>query len=301
MENSRLRVFRSVAEHLSFRRAGEELGLTQPAVTLQIKALESELSVRLLNRSGNRVSLTPAGLILQKHAQAMAEQAAQALEELAALRGDHAGEFHLGASSSIAQYVLPRLLGDFKRQFPNVQVSVISGNTEHIVNHLLSERIAMGLIEGPALRREVRTERLLEDELVLAMAAKHEWADRTSIAVEQLKGHPLLIREHGSGTRQVLEAALAKAGLKKSDLNVVMELDSTEAILSSVEANLGIGFVTHWAVIPRLPLGRIRTAPVKGLHIRRDFCLLYPAGPRPTGIAGAFRRFALEYRYALPS
>ncbi|HUB01911.1 MAG TPA: LysR substrate-binding domain-containing protein [Terriglobales bacterium] len=300
MENSRLRVFRSVAAHLSFRRAGEELGLTQPAVTLQIKALEAELSVRLLNRSGNRVSLTPAGVILQRHAEAIAEQLAQALEELAALRGDHAGEFRLGASTSIAQYVLPRLLGEFKRQFPNVQVSVISGNTEHIVNQLLSERIAIGLIEGPALRREVRTEPLLEDELVLAMAAKHEWADRESISVEQLKGHPLLLREHGSGTRQVLETALAKAGLKKSDLNVVMELDSTEAILSSIEANLGIGFVTRWAVIPRLPLGRVKTAPVKGLRIRRNFSLLYPAGPKPTGIAGAFRRLALEFRYALP-
>jgi LysR family transcriptional regulator, transcriptional activator of the cysJI operon len=300
MENSRLRVFRSVAQHLSFRRAGEELGLTQPAVTLQIKALEEELSVRLLNRSGNRVSLTPAGLIVQKHAKTIAAQIAKALDELSAFKGEHAGELHLGASTSIAQYVLPQLLGEFQRQCSQVRVSVISGNTEQIVNHLLAERIAIGLIEGPVSRREVRTEPVLKDELVLAMSAKHEWANRQTISIEQLKGQPLLIREHGSGTRRVMEAALTKAGLKKCDLNVTMELDSTEAILSSVEANLGIGFVTQWAVVPRLGLGRIKTAPIKGLRILRNFSLVYPAGPKPTGIPGAFLRFAMEYRYALP-
>jgi LysR family transcriptional regulator, transcriptional activator of the cysJI operon len=300
MENFRLKVFRTVAEHLSFRRAGEELGLSQPAVTLQIKALEEELSVRLLNRSGNRVSLTPAGRIVQKRAAMIARQITETEAELAALDGQYAGELRLGASTSIAQYVLPRLLGEFQRQFPRVRLSVLSGNTERIVNQLLSERITIGLIEGPALRPDVRTEPLLEDELVLVMSAKHEWADRPFIAVDQLRGQPLLIREHGSGTRRVLESALAKAGLKKPDLNVVMELDSTEAILSSVEANLGIGFVTHWAVVPRLPLGRIKSVPVKGLRITRDFSLLYPTGPKPPGIPGAFRRFALEFQYSLP-
>lgn len=301
MENFRLKVFRTLAEHLSFRRAGEALGLTQPAVTLQIKTLEEELAVRLLDRSDNRVSLTAAGRILLKHAHAIADQVAEAQEELAALNGDHAGELHVGASTSIAQYVLPCLLGQFQQQFPRVRMSVISGNTEEIVGQLLSERIEIGLIEGPALRRDVRTEPFLEDELVLVMPARHEWAARAFISVEQLKGQPLLLREHGSGTRRVLETALGKAGLKKRDLNVVMELDSTEAILSSVEANLGIGFVTHWAVVPRLPLGRIKTATVKGLRLPRHFSLLYQAGPKPVGIPGAFRRFALEFEYPFPS
>ena len=268
MENFRLKVFRTVAEQLSFRRAAEKLKLTQPAVTLQIKALEEELSVRLLDRSGNRVSLTPAGRILLKHANAIADRVAEALEELASLSGDHAVELQIGASTSSAQYVVAKLLGQFQRQFPRVRISVISGNTEEIVSHLISERIKVGLIEGPALRRDVHEEPFLEDELVLVMPARHEWAGRPFIPVEQLKGQPLLLREHGSGTRRVLETALEEAGLKKDDLNVVMELDSTEAILSSVEADLGIGFVTRWAVIPRLPLGRIKTAAVKGFASR---------------------------------
>jgi LysR family transcriptional regulator, transcriptional activator of the cysJI operon len=300
MENFRLKVFRTVAETLSFRRAGERLKLSQPAVTLQIKALEEELSFRLLDRTGNRVTLTAAGRILLKHASAIAEQVTQAQDELAALTGDHAGELKIGASTSIAQYVLPRLLGQFQRQFPRVRVSVASGNTEVVVQHMVSNKIEIGLIEGPALRRDVRTEPFLEDELVLVMPAKHPWTTQPSISIDQMKGQPLLLREHGSGTRRVLETALEKAGIARRTLNVVMELDSTEAILSSVEAGLGIGFVTRWAVLPRLPLGRIRTAPVKGLRIARKFSLLYPAGPKPTGVAGDFRQLALEFPYVAP-
>jgi LysR family transcriptional regulator, transcriptional activator of the cysJI operon len=192
MENFRLKVFRTVAEQLSFRRAGEQLKLTQPAVTLQIKSLEEELSTRLFDRTGNRVSLTPAGRILVKHANAIADRVAQAQEELAALGGDHDGELQLGASTSIAQYVLPKLLGQFLKRFARVQISVISGNTEQIVGHLLSERIKLGLIEGPALRCEVRTEPFLDDELILVMPAKHPWAALPAISANQLKGQPLL-------------------------------------------------------------------------------------------------------------
>ena len=301
MENFRLKVFRTVADTLSFRRAGEQLRLSQPAVTLQIKALEEELSVRLLDRTGNRVALTDAGRILLKHARAIAEQVTQAQEELAALTGDHGGELKIGASTSIAQYVLPQLLGQFRGQFPRVRVSVVSGNTEVVVQHMISHKIEIGLIEGPALRRDVRTEPFLEDELILVMPATHPFAVLPSISLDQLKGQALLLREHGSGTRRVLETAFEKAGIARRSLNVVMELDSTEAILSSVEAGLGIGFVTRWAVLPRLPLGRIRTAPVKGLRIPRQFLLLYPAGPKPNGSPGNFRQLALDFPYVSPA
>jgi LysR family transcriptional regulator, transcriptional activator of the cysJI operon len=300
MENFRLKVFRAVADTLSFRRAAEQLRVSQPAVTLQIKALEEELSARLLDRTGKRVALTDAGRILLKHARTIAQQVTQAQEELAALTGDHAGELKIGASTSIAQYVLPQLLGQFRRLFPRVRVSVVSGNTEVVVQHMISKEIAIGLIEGPALRRDVRTEPFLEDELILVMPAKHRLAKLPAISVEQLKGEALLLREHGSGTRRVLETAFEKAGIGRRKLKVVMELDSTEAILSSVEAGLGIGFVTRWAVLPRLPLGRIRTAPVKGLRILRKFLVLYPAGPKPSGAAGHFRELALEFPYVRP-
>jgi DNA-binding transcriptional LysR family regulator len=297
MENFRLKVFRSVCEHLSFRRAAEELHLSQPAVTQQIKALEDELSTRLLDRTGGRVVLTPAGRILKKRAIEVAEIVALTQEELAAVSGEHSGVLRAGSSTSIAQYVLPKMLGCFKREHPRVKLQVRSGNTEEVVEWLIEGRIAIGLIEGPALRKDVRTEPFMEDELVLLFPANHPWSKRKSLTIQNLKGAPFLLRERGSGTRRVLETALEKAGLKIKDIDVAMELDSSEAIISSVESGLGIGFVTRAAVLPRLPLGKIATAGIDGLRIRRNFSLVYPVGPKPEGLAGAFRKFTLEHAF----
>jgi DNA-binding transcriptional LysR family regulator len=295
MENFRLKVFRSVCEHLSFRRAAEDLHLSQPAVTQQIKALEDELGTRLLDRTGGRVVLTAAGRVLKARATELAELVARTQEELASLRGEHSGLLRAGASTSIAQYVLPKMLGAFHHEHPRVKLQIRSGNTEEVVEWLIEGRIAIGLIEGPALRKDVRVEPFMEDELVLLYPANHPWKSRQSLTVQDLKGAPFLLRERGSGTRRVLEAALAKAGLKVNDLEVVMELDSSEAIISSVESGLGIGFVTRAAVMPRLPLGRIATAKIQGLRIPRSFSLVYPTGPKPEGLAGVFRQFTLEH------
>jgi len=287
MENFRLKVFRMVCDHLSFRRAAEELHLSQPAITQQISALEDELSIRLLDRSGGRVTLTPAGRILRK-------RIALTQEELASLEGEHSGVLRAGASTSIAQYVLPRMLGRFKQEHPRVKLQIRSGNTENVVEWLVDGTIAIGLIEGPALQKGIHLEHFMEDELVLLFPANHPWRDREVLTIQDLKGAPFLLREQGSGTRRVMEAALEKAGLKTKDLEVVMELDSTEAIISSVESGLGIGFVTRAAILPRLPLGKIATAKIKGLRIPRNFSLVYPAGPKPEGLAGAFWDFTLN-------
>lgn len=295
MENFRLRVFRSVCDHLSFRRAAEELHLSQPAVTQQIKALEDELSTRLLDRTGGRVVLTPAGRLLKKRATEVAELIALTQEELASLSGEHSGLLRAGASTSIAQYVLPRMLGCFQREHPRVKLQIRSGNTEQVVEWLIDGQITIGLIEGPALRKDVRVEPFMEDELVLLYPANHQWKDRDLLEMSDLKGASFLLRERGSGSRRVLEAALKKAGLNMNDLDIVMELDSSEAIISSVESGLGIGFVTRAAILPRLPLGKIATARIKGLRIVRNFSLVYLAGPEPEGLAGAFREFTIKH------
>lgn len=301
MENFRLKVFRSVCDHLSFRRAAEQLHMSQPAVTQQIHALEGELSVQLLDRTGGRVVLTAAGRILKKRAGEVSEIIALAQEELAALNGEHAGLLRAGASTSIAQYVLPAMLGCFQRENPRVKLQIRSGNTEEVVEWLIQGEIALGLIEGPAMSKDVRLEPFLEDELVLLFPANHPWKKREFLTVQDLKGAPFLLREQGSGTRRVLETALEKAGLKTNELEVVMELDSTEAIISSVESGLGIGFVTRAAILPRLPLGKFATAKIEGLQILRNFSLVYLAGQKPEGIAGAFYQFTVKTAKLLPN
>ena len=292
MENFRLKVFRAVATHLNFRRAAEDLLLTQPAVTLQIKALEEELNVALFERSGGHVTLTPSGKLLYDYALRLAALAEEATQAISMSNGLAAGKLNLGASQTIAQYVLPRMLGTFQRENPRLQLGLVSGNTEEMLEALMQHHVALALIEGPSLRRDVKTQPFIEDEMLLVLPSRHVWADKT-IDPQLLKETPLLLRETGSGSRRVVEQALGKAGLRSKDLRVAMTFDSTEGLISGVEAGLGLTFVSRWAVRNQLALGTVATAALRGLRITRVLSVAYPAGPEPTGAAGLFLRFVI--------
>lgn len=303
MENFRFRVFRAVAAEMSFRKASEVLHLSQPAVSQQIRALEEEAGAQLFDRTGgdrhgSQIALTEAGRILLRHANAAAEIVARAQRELAALHATVSGELKLGASTTIAQYVLPRILGAFLQQHPEVHLSLISGNTEHIVEAVAEGRIELGIIEGPAMRRGVKTSRLMQDEMVLIVSPQHPWATPRrsaphTIETGDLQQASILLRERGSGSRRVVERALRGAGLPLSSLRVLMELDSTEAIISGVEANLGVGFVSRSALSKVLRLGTVRTVDVQGFRVLRDFSFVRLAGAESSGAVAAFERFAL--------
>jgi LysR family transcriptional regulator, transcriptional activator of the cysJI operon len=290
LENFRLKVFRAVAEHLSFRKAAEHLFISQPAVTLQIKALENDLGTRLFDRSAGRISLTPEGSILLSYANKIAALVSDAEHKLGAGNGKVTGELSLGVSTTIAQYVLPRLLGAFLTEHPGVQFSLHSGNTAEIVELLLTGKVSIGLIEGPARDRSVRTEPFMEDELVLITPPEFPLDHLTR---QQLLSSILLMREQGSGSRRVVETALEKAGCKLKSFQKVMDLDSTEAIKSAVEAGLGLGFVSLWAISKELELGALKVAQVTGLRVTRHFTLISRTGPPPQGPAGALRTFTL--------
>jgi LysR family transcriptional regulator, transcriptional activator of the cysJI operon len=290
LENFRLKVFRTVAEHLNFRKAAEHLFLTQPAITLQIKALEDDLGVRLFDRTANRVSLTPQGSLLLGYAKKIATLVSEAEQELGSEDGKVSGQLSLGVSTTIAQYVLPRLLGAFLDEHPRVQFSLHSGNTGEIVQLLLDNKLSISLIEGPARERGIRAEPFMQDELVLITSPAF---DSDLMSRDQLLASNLLMREHGSGSRRVVEIALEKAGLKLKSFEKVMDLDSTETIKSAVEAGLGIGFVSRWSISKELELGALKIVDVAGLKIARHFSLISPTGPDLQGPAGAFRTFAL--------
>lgn len=293
MENFRLRVFRAVARHLNFRIAAEELLLTQSAVTQQIKALESELEAPLFDRTGGRVVLTAAGQALVPLAEKLAELAAEAQEAVAATKGVHAGKLAIGASQTIGQYLLPRLLAGFLAEHPQVKITVTGGNTQTILEALVDHRVQICLIEGPALRRDVKVQPFMEDHMVCVVPAGHPWADH-DIDLKQLQQATFVARELGSGSRRIVEQAMEEAGIDVKQLHLVMTFDSTEGLLSAVEAGLGIAFVSRWAVRNQLALGTLKVARVKGLKLARMFALATAAGPDPSGVAGAFHRFVLE-------
>jgi DNA-binding transcriptional LysR family regulator len=293
MENFRLKVFRIVAHHLNFSRAAEELSLSQPAVTQQIKTLEDEYGLPLFDRSGGRITLTPAGKALLPYANKLKTISDDAYEAVTSTGSHLAGKLALGASQTIGQYLLPQLVAAFLRDNPRIAITAMSGNTDAMLAALTAGRIQLALVEGPGLRKDVHIEPFMEDHMVFVVPASHEWADH-DIEVDELTKEHLLMREFGSGSRRVVEGALSKAGLKKRDLKTTMELDSTEALLSAVEAGLGVTFVSRWAVRNQLALGTLRLARIRKLHLSRMFSMAYPLGPEPSGNAGAFRRFMLH-------
>lgn len=298
MENFRLKVFRTVARRLNFRVAAEELLLTQPAVTQQIKALEAELDVALFDRAAGRIALTAAGVALLPFAEKLAEVSAEAVQAVAATTSRNAGGLTIAASQTIGQYLLPRLIASFLAENPRVEISVVSGNTQGVLETLMEHRAQVGLIEGPAMRQDVRLDPFMEDHMVCVVPAGHEWADE-DVTLTQLREATLVTRELGSGSRKIVEQAFERAGLKLREMHVRMTFDSTEGLLSAVEAGLGVAFVSRWAVRAQLALGTLRVARVKGLELGRVFAVVTAAGPEPAGVVGAFRRFVLERAEAL--
>ena len=217
----------------------------------------------------------------------------QAFAAVAETSGEQAGELIVGASQTIAQYLLPNFIAGFIKTHPRIRIVARSGNTEAMLDALVAHQIHVALIEGPDQRKDLKIEPFFQDHMVLVVPTSHEWADH-EVEIEALKQQSLLMREFGSGSRRVVEKAIAAAGLRKKDLRIQMELDSTEGLLSAVEAGLGMTFVSRWAVRNQLSLGTLKIARVRGVKLSRQFSVAYPAGPAPTGNIGAFRRFLLS-------
>ncbi len=298
MENFRLKVFRTVAHCLNFRQASEILFISQPAVTQQVKALEEELGISLFDRSKGKVSLTSSGAVLLEYAErlkVLVDEASQAVAEVSGLRQD---ELRVGASQTIGQYLLPNLLASFRKDHPHSALYGMSGNTDEVLVALSEHRIDLALVEGPTSRADVKAEPFMEDHMVLVVPRDHEWADH-EIDISDLESASFVSREHGSGSRRVIEDALEQAGLKLKSLHTTMTLDTTEGILSAVEAGLGIAFVSRWAVRNQLTLGTLKLAHVGGLKLSRVFSVAHRQGALPQGSAGAFHRFLLSSAYDL--
>ena len=272
--------------------------MTQPAVTQQVKALEDELGVPLFDRRGGRITLTAGGKVLLPLADQMKEISDQAFAAVAEASGEQAGQLAVGASQTIAQYLLPNFIAGFIKAHPRIRIVARSGNTKTMLDDLVAHQIQVALIEGPDQRKDLNIEPFFQDHMVLVVPTSHEWADQ-EIDIESLKQQPLLMREFGSGSRRVVEKAIVATGLRKKDMRIQMELDSTEGLLSAVEAGLGVTFVSRWAVRNQLSLGTLKIARVRGLKLSRQFSIAYPAGPAPTGNVGAFHRFLLSTSFEL--
>ena len=294
MSDRRLQVFHVVAGVLSFTRAAEILHMTQPAVTHQIRQLEEELNARLFDRSNNRISLTVAGEQVMQYAQQIIGLYGEMSESVKALTGDRAGLITIGASTTIAEYMLPGLLGDFRQHFPEVQIRLRVANTDAIVALVADNTIDLGVVEGEVENQLLRVERCQQDEMQLIVPLGHPLAELPSVEPLVLTAYPFIHREDGSGTRQVVEKYLSEHGVDEHALNRPFELGSTEAIKSAVQAGMGITIVSGATVSRELALGQLVARPLNP-PLLRPFYFVRQRQKFRTHLMDELFQFARQY------
>jgi DNA-binding transcriptional LysR family regulator len=281
-----LRVFATVAEHGGFSRAASRLRLSQPAVSKSVRELERAVGASLFERGGRAPRLTESGILLFARARELFAVERSAEEELRVLRGLEGGVLRIGASTTVITYLLPPYLARFRAAHPDVVLRVASANTRDIARALLERRLDVALVEGPVTHERIEVVPWRDDELVVIAHPRHPLAARRRVRLDDLASEPFIVRERGSGTREVAERALAFHGVR---LTVAMQLASTEAIKQAVAAGLGLAIVSRSAIVDQLALGRIAVVPLKGVALERALTELRVVGRPPTAAADAFR------------
>jgi len=269
-----LELFKVVAEKKSFSHASEILHISQPAISQQIQLLEDELSVKLFNRTTRKVSLTEEGKLLYNYAIQICSLFVDAEKSLSDFSGVVKGNLAIGASQTIGEYFLPKFIGSFKELYPLVQITIAIFNTQHIIKSVYDQTLDLGLVEGSIGHEGLTVKPFLDDELLVIVNPTHPLAIQKSVTFDQLSLFPFVLREKGSGTRQIMEDALTKAGWDMESLSVIMELGSTEAIKSAVEANLGISILSEKTVQKELQFKILKALNIEGLKIMRKFYVI---------------------------
>ena len=296
MLDFRLQVFYTVAKRLNFTKASAELYISQPAVTKHIKELEAQFKVSLFERSGNkRILLTPAGEMLLQYAERLLEIYRELDYDMNLLVKQHSGVLRIGASTTVAQYIIPPILAQFHKKIKDIKVLLITGNTEEIELALLNKEIEFGIIEGISRNPQIRYEEYLNDELVLVSALNNPIIKKDVIKPEELPNYPLLLREPGSGTLDVIAHALKPHNLKLSDLQIEMQLGGTESIKSYLLHSNCLAFLSIHSILKELKNNECRIIDVKGLTIERPFNFIQHYG-QPSSLTELFIRFARSYK-----
>ncbi|MBO8138690.1 MAG: LysR family transcriptional regulator [Desulfotomaculum sp.] len=288
-------IFKTVADKKSFSGAAQALFISQPAVSMHIKSLEDYFGTRLFDRNTQQVTITEAGRILYEYVVKILALLDEAEKDISALTGCIRGTLSVGASFTLGEYVIPQILGCFKKQHPQVRVSLQVTNTEQIVRLVLNQALDLGLVESRVENLELIVKPFLKDELVVVLPADHPLAGQKFISIDELVALPLVLREQGSGTRKITEDRLKKAGVNLSALNVVMELGSTEAVKKAVEAGFGATIISKWAVQKELKLSTLVSIRIEGVSLAREFYMIYNKNSSRTSAIEEFISFLISF------
>jgi DNA-binding transcriptional LysR family regulator len=287
----RLEIFAKVAELGSFSRAAEALFLTQPTVSEHVRSLEDELGVQLLDRLGRGTTPTRAGQLLLGYAKRMLALGREARQAMDRFQGRMLGDLVVGGSTIPGEYVLPELVGQFKRKYPEISISLLIGSSRQITEWLEESRVEVGVVGARPAGRALASSPLMADELVVVMSPDHPWARRGTIALDELRDEPMIVRERGSGSREALERALRGVGLDLGSFRVVGEIGSTQAVKQGVRAGVGVALVSSRAVVDECRVGLMACARLDGLTVARDFYLVTHRDRSRSPLAQAFLEF----------
>ena len=293
MADRRLQVFHAVAKHLSFTKAAEALFMTQPAVTFQIRQLEEHFDTRLFDRAHGRIALTAAGQVALEYAERILGMSAELDTRLKEMSGQMAGPLLIGASTTIAEYLLPQVLGEFKSRHPGVVPRLFVANSEAVQARIAERTLDLGFIEGESHLPSLVTDTCSEDELQVVCAPSHPLAKAGAVAPKALTEHAYISREPGSGTREVIDHYLQKAGVSPDALQVVMELGSPEALKGLAATGLGFAIMSRATVAKETRLGQLVRIPLAP-RLTRHLAVVYPKERFHSRLVNSFVQFAKE-------
>ena len=291
MYDFRLKVFDAVVRNQNFSKAASELYISQPAVSKHIIELEKHYAIRLFDRMNNKATLTKGGKLLHSHVVRIFKLSDEAESELSSFIKQKKGSLLLGASTTIAQYLIAPILARFYEKYPYVDLDLLNGNSEIIERAVMEKSIDLGIVEGQKHHAEITYRHFSEDELVCVTSCKSKFSKAKSFTLEELMTVPMILRERGSGTLEVIENAIKEKGLKPSRFNIIMHLGSTESIKSFLEHANAVSIMSEKAVQKELDYSHLKIIPMENFRIYRKFNFVYLKG-LPEKWAEIFMKFA---------
>ena len=287
-------VFISVVENLSFSKAADELNISQPAVTRHIKELEERYHINLFERKGNKIYLTRAGEKVYHTFKQIDRQYRELDFEIGELQDTIGGEFKIGASSTIAQYVIPQVIASFHKRYPEIRISLMNGNSFEMEQQLIGNAVDIALVENVSSQSDIRYKKFLDDELIVVTGSNSVYAKRETITKEELSRFPVVLREQGSGTLEVIKETFSQHGIDIEHINTLIHLGSTESIKNFLLDFDGMAMISEKAVSGELQLKTLVKLKVSGFSIPRQFRIAYKLGHKSRQIE-LFENFLLSY------
>ena len=294
MKINQIEIFCKIIELGSFSKAADALHLTQPTLTEHIKSLEDYLGAILIDRLGREIIPTKAGEIFHEYAQKILKLKGEAEQRIKSLEGELKGGLAVGASTIPGEYILPHLMKGFRDNFPDIFITLEISDTKKVIEDILNNRIELGVVGAIMESAKLEYHRFVKDELLLVVSPVFPWSKIKSITLEKLKELPFVLREKGSGTQMVMEENLRGHGVGSVQLNVIMRLGSTTAVIQAIKSGVGCSILSRHAVKEDLTNGTLKTVSIEKIKIFRNFYIVLRRGKIKSPLCEAFRKFLLE-------